>query len=42
MASCSLVHADQVTLSIIECVDTKSVVIKEIGRKWREGKVFLK
>jgi len=42
MASCSLVQADQVTLSIIECVDTKPVVIKEIGRKWREGKVFLK
>ena len=42
MASCSLVDVDQETLSIIECVDTKPVVIKEIGRKWREGKVFLK
>jgi hypothetical protein len=41
MASCSLVDVDQVTLSIIECIDTKSVVVKEIGRKWREGKVFL-
>jgi hypothetical protein len=28
-------------LSIIECVDTKPVVVKEIGRRWREGKVYL-
>jgi hypothetical protein len=42
MASCSLSDVDQVTLSIIECVDTKPVVIKEIGSKWREAKVFMK
>jgi len=42
MASCSLADVDQVTLSIIECVDTKPVVVKEIGRKWREGRVFLR
>ena len=42
MASCSLVDVDQVTLSIIECVDTKSVIVKEIGRKWREARVFLR
>ena len=42
MASCSLVNVDRDTLSLIECVDTKPVVVKEIGRKWREGKVFLK
>jgi len=42
MASCSLVDVDQVTLSIIECLDTKPGVLKEIGRKWREAKVFLK
>ena len=41
MASCSLADVDQVTLSIIECLDTKPVVVKEIGRKWREGKVFM-
>lgn len=41
MASCSLADVDQVTLSIIECVDTKPVVVKEIGRKWREAKVFV-
>jgi hypothetical protein len=41
MVSCSLADVDQVTLSIIECVDTKPVVVKEIGRKWREGKVFV-
>ena len=41
MASCSLSEVDQTTLSIIECVDTKSVVVKEIGRRWREGKVYL-
>jgi hypothetical protein len=41
LASCSLAEVDQSTLSIIECVDTKPVVIKEIGRRWREGKVYL-
>ncbi len=40
MASCSLPEVGQVTLSLIECVDTKPVVIKEIGRKWREAKVY--
>jgi hypothetical protein len=40
MASCSLPEVGQVTLSLIECVDTKSVVVKEIGRKWREAKVY--
>ena len=39
MTSCSLVEVGQVTLSMIECVDTKPVVVKEIGRKWREAKV---
>jgi hypothetical protein len=42
IASCSVVDIDQATLSVIECVDTKSAIVKEIGRKWREGKVFLK
>jgi hypothetical protein len=42
MVSTSLTDVDQVTLSIIECVDTKTVIVKEIGRKWRESKVFLK
>ena len=41
MASCSLIEVGQVTLSMIECLDTKPVVIKGIGRKWREAKVFL-
>jgi len=41
MASCSLAEVDQTTMSIIECVDTKPVVVKEIGRRWREGKVYL-
>jgi hypothetical protein len=41
MASCSLIEVGQVTLSLIECVDTKPVVVKEIGRKWREAKVIL-
>jgi len=40
MTSCSLVEVGQVTLSMIECVDTKPVVVKEIGRKWREAKVY--
>ena len=41
MASCSVTEVGQVTLSMIECVDTKPVVVKEIGRKWREAKVFI-
>lgn len=41
MASCSVTEVGQVTLSMIECVDTKPVVVKEIGRKWRESKVYL-
>lgn len=40
MTSCSLVEVGQVTLSMIECVDTKPVVVKAIGRKWREAKVY--
>jgi hypothetical protein len=41
LASCSLVDAGKATLSIIECVDTQAVVVKDIGRKWREAKVYL-
>jgi len=41
LINCSLVDVGKVTLSIIECVDTKPVVFKEIGRKWREAKVYL-
>lgn len=41
LTNCSLVDVGKVTLSIIECVDTKPVVVKEIGRKWREAKVYL-
>lgn len=40
LVSCSLLDVGQVTLSVIECIDTKSVVVKEIGRKWREAKVY--
>ena len=40
MVSCSLPEVGQVTLSMIECVDTKPVVVKEIGRKWREARVY--
>jgi hypothetical protein len=28
------------TLSVIECVDTKEAVVREIGKKWREAKVY--
>ena len=41
LANRSLVDVGKKTLSIIECVDTQPVVVKEIGRKWREAKVFL-
>ncbi len=41
LANCSLADVGTVTLSIIECADIKPVVIKEIGRKWREAKVSL-
>ena len=40
MVSCPLVDVGRVTLSIIECVDTKPAVVKEIGKKWREAKVY--
>ena len=40
MASCSLVDLGRVTLSIIECVDTKPAVVKEIRSKWRGAKVY--
>ena len=40
MMSCSLIEVGQVTLGMIECVDTNPVVVKEIGRKWREAKVY--
>jgi hypothetical protein len=36
-----LVDVGKNTLSIIECVDTQRVIVKEIGRKWREAKVFV-
>jgi hypothetical protein len=39
--NCSLVDLGKKTLSIIECVDTQTAVAKEIGRKWREAKVYL-
>jgi len=37
----SLVDVGKETISIIECLDTQSVVVKEIGRKWREAKVYM-
>jgi len=36
-----LVEVQKKTLSIIQCVDTQPVVVKEIGRKWREARVYL-
>lgn len=39
MASCALAEVGRATLAIIECVDTKAVIVKEIGRKWREARV---
>jgi len=41
LANCSLHEVGKATLSIIECLDTKPVVLKEIGRKWREARVYL-
>jgi len=41
LANCSLVDVGKATLSIIECLDTKPVVLKAIGRKWRQAKVYL-
>jgi hypothetical protein len=39
--NCSLVDLGKKTLSIIECVDTQTAVVKEVGRKWREARVYL-
>lgn len=41
VANRSLVDVGKFTLSIIECVDIQTLVVKEIGRKWREAKVYL-
>jgi len=40
LANRSLVDVGKNPLSIIECVDTQPVVVKEIGRKWREAQVY--
>jgi hypothetical protein len=41
LANRSLIDVENKTLSIIECVDTQPAVMKEIGRKWREARVYL-
>ena len=38
LANRSLIDMGKATLSLIECVDTQSLMVKEIGRKWREAK----
>jgi len=38
MANRSLVDVGKATLSLIECVDTQSLLVKEIARRWREAK----
>jgi hypothetical protein len=40
MANRSLVDVGKTTLSLIECVDTQSLIVKEIGRRWREAKEY--
>jgi hypothetical protein len=37
VANRSLAEVEKASLCIIECVDTQSLIVKEIGRKWREA-----
>ena len=41
LANRSLVDVGKATLTLIECVDTQTLMVKEIGRRWREAKVYL-
>jgi len=41
LANRSLVDVGKTTVTLIECVDTQSLIVKEIGRKWREAEEYL-
>jgi hypothetical protein len=41
LANRSLVDVGKATLSLIECVDTQSIIVKNIGCRWREAKEYL-
>jgi len=41
LANRSLVDVGKATLSLIECVDTQSLIVKEVARRWREANVYL-
>jgi len=40
VANRSLVDVGRAALSLIECVDTQSLIVKDIGRRWREARVY--
>ena len=41
LANRSLVDVGQATVTLIECVDAQTLIVKEIGRRWREAKALL-
>jgi hypothetical protein len=41
LANRSFVDVGKATLSLIECVDTQPIIVKDIGRRWREAKKYL-
>ena len=41
LANRSFVDVGKATLSLTECVDTHSIIVKDIGRRWREAKQYL-
>jgi len=41
LANRSLVNVGKAALTLIECVDSQTLIVKEIGRRWREAKDLL-
>lgn len=41
LANRSLVDVGKATVTLIECVDAQTLIVKEIGRRWREAKEYL-
>jgi hypothetical protein len=41
LANRSLADVGKSALTLIECVDTQSLIVKEIGRRWREANAYL-
>jgi len=40
LANSSLLHAGEKRLHLIECIDFKSAIVREIEKKWRESEIY--